>query len=232
MSRVLVTGGAGFIGSHLCERLLDLGHEVWVVECFDDYYPPMIKRCNIRGIHDHERFRLIEGDLCDQTWLESVIGGQEFSTVYHLAARAGISGSVADPLEWARANTIATLSLMETLRRGPATRLVFASSSSVYGDRESVPFQESASAMEPKSPYAALKRSNELLLHTYHHLYGIPVLCLRYFTVYGPRQRPEMAIAWFTRAISKGDTIQLYGDGRSWISTTRSSTSVDPSQPG
>ncbi len=215
MSRVLVTGGAGFIGSHLCERLIEEGHEVWVIDCFDDYYPPSIKWDNLKGIKDHERFRLLEGDLCDQAWLESVIGGQEFSIVYHLAARPGISGSVADPLRWAQMNTIAMLSLLETLRRGPATRFVFASSSSVYGDRETVPFQESAGAVEPKSPYAALKRSNELLLHTYHHLYQIPILCLRYFTVYGPRQRPEMAISWFTRAITRGDTIQLFGDGSS-----------------
>ncbi len=215
MGRVLVTGGAGFIGSHLTGALLARGHEVWAIDNFDDYYAPALKRANVAALAAHPGFRLLEGDLCDRPWLHGALGGVAFDLVYHLAARAGIPGSCRDPIGYAQMNVTATLALLEELRAGPTRRIAFASSSSVYGRTSAVPFHEDDPAVRPISPYSALKRAVELLLHTYHHLYGFRVLALRFFTVFGPRQRPEMAISMFTRAIDQGREIVLYGDGSS-----------------
>jgi UDP-glucuronate 4-epimerase len=220
MSRILVTGGAGFIGSHVCERLLARGDAVTVLDNFNDFYDPALKRANaerLAGAH------IESGDLRDRAGIARMFEQGEFDGVIHLAAMAGVRPSLLDPLHYADVNVRGTLILLEELKARPATRFVFASSSSVYGARDSVPFSETDDIHHPVSPYAATKRAGELLCYTHHHLYGIPTSCLRFFTVYGPRQRPEMAIAKFTRAILAGKPIPFFGDG----STRRDYTYID-----
>jgi UDP-glucuronate 4-epimerase len=220
MATILVTGGAGFIGSHLCERLLARGDEVVVLDNFNDFYDPSIKRANAAGLSGA---RVIEGDVRDADAVGRLLTETRFDAVMHLAAMAGVRPSLEDPLLYEDVNVRGTLVLLEAIRRSPGTRMIFASSSSVYGSNEKVPFEESDDIHHPVSPYAATKRSAELHCFTYHHLYGIPTTCLRFFTVYGPRQRPEMAIHKFVRAVLAGESIPVFGDG----STRRDYTFVD-----
>jgi UDP-glucuronate 4-epimerase len=213
--RILVTGGAGFIGSHLVERLLADGHRVVCLDNFDDFYNPALKRRNLAAALKHSGFRLVEGDLRDEGGLDKIFAGEKFDLVVHLAARAGVRPSVENPALYVDVNLRGTVYLLEACKHHAVRRFIFASSSSVYGNSSRVPFSEDDPVNTPISPYAATKKAGELLCHTYHHLYGMDIACLRYFTVYGPRQRPEMAIHHFTRSIHEGKKISLFGDGSS-----------------
>jgi UDP-glucuronate 4-epimerase len=227
--KILVTGGAGFIGSHLVEALVKRGDEVIILDSLNDFYDPAIKRGNLASIEraagapmGEGPVDFVEGDIRD----EAVVGGlfeRGFDAVVHLAAMAGVRPSLEDPLHYQDVNLRGTMVLLEELRKRPETRFVFASSSSVYGGNTNVPFKESADVPRPVSPYAATKRSGELLCYTHHHLYGIPTTCLRFFTVFGPRQRPEMAIHKFVRMTLEGEPLPFFGDG----STRRDYTYVD-----
>jgi len=219
-SKVLVTGGAGFIGSHVCGALLARGDQVTLLDNFNDFYDPKLKRENL----DHlQAARIVTGDIRDQGLITRLFAEGEFDAVIHLAAMAGVRPSLENPLHYQDVNVRGTLILLEELKQRPKTRFVFASSSSVYGSNEKVPFREDDDIHHPVSPYAATKRAGELLAYTYHHLYGIPTSCLRFFTVYGPRQRPEMAIAKFTASIMADRKIPFFGDG----STRRDYTYID-----
>lgn len=221
--RILVTGGAGFIGSHLCERLVARGDEVVVVDYFDSFYSPELKRRNLRALSESPAFKLIEANVRDVDTVDAALGDGEIDVIIHLAARAGVRPSIEQPALYARENVEGTVAVLELARRRGVQRFVFGSSSSVYGDAAEVPFREDEPAASPISPYAATKRAGELLCHSYHHLYGFSVVCLRFFTVYGPRQRPDLAIHKFARLISAGEEIPFYGDG----STERDYTYVD-----
>ncbi len=211
--RILVTGAAGFIGSHLVERLLERGDEVMGVDNFDPFYSPAEKRRNLRDALAQERFCLVEADCADAPALKAGLGRGEFDAVVHLAAKAGVRPSIRDPAAYTRANVVATQNLLELARARGIPRFVFGSSSSVYGNAARAPFSESEPADRPISPYAATKRAGELLCHTYHHLYGTGVLALRFFTVYGPRQRPDLAIRKFGTLMLRGEPIPMFGDG-------------------
>ena len=208
--RVLVTGGAGFIGSHVCERLLARGDEVVVLDNFNDFYDPALKRENARALAGAE---IVAGDIRDPQCVRSLLR-RGFDAVIHMAAMAGVRPSILDPLHYADVNVRGTLMLLEELRHD-RTRFVFASSSSVYGENERIPFREDDDIHQPVSPYAATKRAGELFCRTHHHLHGTPVTCLRFFTVYGPRQRPEMAIHAFVRKCLAREPIPFFGDGTS-----------------
>jgi UDP-glucuronate 4-epimerase len=208
---VLVTGGAGFIGSHVVERLLARGDSVTVVDDFNEFYDPALKRRNIRGFAD--QIKLIEADICSD--LRGVFAAQAFDTIIHLAARAGVRPSLAQPELYTRVNIVGTQNLLELSREFGVKKFVFGSSSSVYGVNQKVPFNEEDPIFKPISPYAATKLAGEALCHVYHHLYGLDIVCLRFFTVYGPRQRPDLAIRKFTNAIMAGKPIDIYGDGAS-----------------
>ncbi|MFQ5590250.1 MAG: GDP-mannose 4,6-dehydratase [Phycisphaerae bacterium] len=212
MSRIAVTGGAGFIGSHLCDALLGAGHEVVALDNFDDFYDPHTKRRNLTSAFACDRFTLVEGDIRDEAAVAEVVDSGVLAVV-HLAARAGVRPSIEQPLLYQDVNVRGTLTVLEACRRLPNCRFIFASSSSVYGNRPDVPFRESDPVDDPISPYAATKKAGELLCHTYHHLFGINVTCLRLFTVYGPRQRPDLAIHKFARLIEQGESVPVYGDG-------------------
>ena len=220
MSRILLTGGAGFIGSHVGQALLARGDELCVLDNFNDFYAPALKRANLAHLAGA---RIVSGDIRDQELVAGLFARGNFDAVIHLAAMAGVRPSLENPLLYQDVNVRGTLILLEELRRSPKTRFVFASSSSVYGSNERVPFREDEDIHHPVSPYAATKRAGELLAFTHHHLYGIPTSCLRFFTVYGPRQRPEMAIAKFTQAIQAGKPLPFFGDG----STRRDYTYID-----
>jgi len=219
---ILVTGGAGFIGSHLVERLLGDGHPVVAIDNFDSFYDPSIKRRNIATALEHPKFRLVEGDIRDSEALDRLFGEHGLETVVHLAARAGVRPSIDDPIEYTSVNLDGTTRLLEACRAHRVGRFVFGSSSSVYGNNKKVPFAESDPVDEPISPYAATKKAGEVLCHAHHHLFGMKIACLRFFTVYGPRQRPEMAIHRFAAMMTQGETIQQFGDG----STARDYTYV------
>jgi UDP-glucuronate 4-epimerase len=216
---VLVTGGAGFIGSHLVERLLGMGQRVVVVDNFCDFYDPGIKRHNVSLVSDSPGYTLREGDIRDQAFMEDVFRADAaegpFDCVVHLAAMAGVRPSIEHPRHYNDVNINGTMNVLECCRHHGRPRLVFGSSSSVYGVNTKVPFSEEDRVEQAISPYAATKLANEVMCHTYHHLYGFPVVCLRFFTVYGPRQRPEMAIAKFIRLIEAGDEVPMFGDGTS-----------------
>jgi UDP-glucuronate 4-epimerase len=214
--RIVVTGAAGFIGSHTCERLVARGHDVVGLDSFDGFlYPAFAKRRNAAALAALPRFSLIEGNIRDANAVVSAITG-DVDVVCHLAALAGVRPSLAKPLEYIRTNVEGTGVIAERMRALGLQRLVFASSSSVYGARpDGAAFREDDPCLKPASPYAATKRMNELQLSTYRDLFGLGVFALRYFTVYGPRQRPDMAIAKFVGAIARGERITLYGDGSS-----------------
>jgi UDP-glucuronate 4-epimerase len=210
--KVLVTGAAGFIGSHLSERLLDDGWTVVGVDNFDDFYDPQIKRRNIKGCLKNKNFRLIEADIRDAAAMDKAVGdGVEI--VVHLAAKAGVRPSIEQPVLYADVNVNGTAVLLQTVKKHKIKRFIFGSSSSVYGNNKKVPFSENDNVDFPISPYAATKKAGELICHTYHYLYGISITCLRFFTVYGPRQRPDLAIHKFAKLIEQGKPIPIYGDG-------------------
>lgn len=223
MKRVLITGVAGFIGSHLADALLARGDRVFGLDEFNDYYDPVVKRRNIAGALGSDRFTLYEADICDEARLRAVFEECRPEVVVHLAARAGVRPSIREPNLYHRVNVIGSQHVLDACRDFAPSHLVFASSSSVYGGSTAVPFAESDPVMRPISPYAATKRMNELQAHVYWHLYGVRVTMLRFFTVYGPRQRPDMAIHKFTRAILRGETVPMFGDG----STRRDYTYID-----
>ncbi|MEM9661498.1 MAG: GDP-mannose 4,6-dehydratase [Planctomycetota bacterium] len=220
---VLVTGAAGFIGSHLSEALLARGHRVVGVDNFDPFYDRAAKRSNLDEIEKAGGdFAFYELDLNDHAALTRVLIDIKPETIVHLAAKAGVRPSIADPIAYAHANVAATSVVMECARAAGAQRLVIASSSSVYGNNDKTPFAETDPVEHPISPYAATKRSCELIAHTHHHLTGMPVAMLRFFTVFGPRQRPDLAINKFMRLVERGETIGMFGDG----STSRDYTFV------
>jgi UDP-glucuronate 4-epimerase len=212
---ILVTGGAGFIGSHLCEALLARAEAVVCLDNFDDFYAPAIKRQNLAGVLRHRGFTLVEGDLRDGRALEDLFRRHRVSAVIHLAARAGVRPSIRQPALYADVNVTGTARLLEAAGRADVPKLLFGSSSSVYGFRTGRPFKETDEVDIPASPYAATKRAGELLCRTTHALSGMATTCLRFFTVYGPRQRPEMAIHKFARLIEGGEPVPLFGDGTS-----------------
>lgn len=208
----MITGGAGFIGSHLTERLLRDGRSVVVLDNFDPFYDPEVKERNLAGVEGNAGFRLVRGDIRDPSALGDALA-EGADLVVHLAAKAGVRPSLADAVGYASVNVDGTVQVLEAVRRHGVPRLIFGSSSSVYGNNAKVPFSESDPVDEPVSPYAATKRAGELLCHAHHHLYGTDVACLRFFTVYGPRQRPDLAIHSFARAMLEGRTIRMFGDG-------------------
>ena len=212
---VLVTGGAGFIGSHLTRRLLDRGDRVTVLDDFNDFYDPAKKRANIAPLLPRQGFALVPGDIRDAELVDKLFSENAFDAVVHLAARAGVRPSLREPILYEDVNCIGTLRLLEAARHHGPKNFVFGSSSSVYGINTKVPFSEADEVNLPISPYATTKRSGELLCFNYHHLYGLRCSCLRFFTVYGPSQRPEMAIHKFTDLIARGRTVPLFGDGSS-----------------
>jgi UDP-glucuronate 4-epimerase len=211
VTRVLVTGAAGFIGSHLVEALVRQGDEVIGIDNFDPYYPRAMKERNLAQAGSLPGFTFHELDLLDTGALQSQLTPD--TVVVHLAAKAGVRPSLADPVAYARVNVTGTASVAEAARRAGVTRILFGSSSSVYGDNTPAPFREDAAAVEPVSPYAATKRAGELLLRSVAPVYGLRVASLRFFTVYGPRQRPDLAIHAFARRMVAEETITLFGDG-------------------
>jgi UDP-glucuronate 4-epimerase len=224
MKNFLVTGGAGFIGSHLVDRLLatDIDH-ISVVDDFNDFYNPAIKRDNIREHQKDPRYSIHEVDIRDRAALEQVFNENNFDCVVHLAARAGVRPSLSEPQLYTETNINGTLNLLEFARRHDVKQFVFGSSSSVYGINAKVPFTEDDPIRQPISPYAATKGAGELLCHTYSHLYALRCVCLRFFTVYGPRQRPDLAIHKFAKLISQHKPIPVFGDG----TTRRDYTYID-----
>jgi len=212
---VLVTGGAGFIGSHLVDRRLAQGDRVVVLDDFNDFYDPGLKRANVETHLRAPGFRLVEGDIRDRALVFRLFAEEKFDAVVHLAARAGVRPSLALPVLYEEVNVVGTLHLLEAAVAHGAPRFLFASSSSVYGVNSKLPFSEDDPIEKPISPYATTKRAGELHVYTAHHLHGLAATCLRFFTVYGPRQRPEMAIAKFIRSTDTGTPIPFYGDGGS-----------------
>lgn len=214
-SCIMVTGGAGFIGSHLCEKLLTQGHTVICLDNFTDNYNPSIKRSNIQRCLRHCEFKLVKGDILDSGLIDQLLTQYNIDTIIHLAALAGVRNSILAPLNYIDTDVKGTVGLLESARKHDIKKFIFASSSSVYGSN-TTPFSEKDPLGTQSSPYAAAKYSAELFCRTYHQLYGFPVVCLRFFTVYGPRQRPDMAINIFTSAIDEGREISVYGDGSSF----------------
>lgn len=235
---ILVTGAAGFIGSHLCRRLMSAGYRVVGVDNFDPYYAPKIKRENVQHLRDHadglmrarsgpgELFELVEADICDRVGMQDVFERASPMGVIHLAAKAGVRPSIADPVGYARVNVLGTATILDAAHKAQSRgcdRVVVASSSSVYGNCPTTPFHEEMDVDSPISPYAATKRSSEILARAHHALTMQPVACLRFFTVYGPGQRPDLAIASFLGKVSRGEPIQIFGDG----TTSRDYTYVE-----
>ena len=221
--KIIVTGAAGFIGSNLVERLLETGHSVLGIDNFNTFYDPKIKRRNIETASVNPQYRCLEADICDVLAMKKAFAEFKPDRVVHLAAWAGVRPSIENPSIYQKVNIEGTTNLLERCREDGVKHFIFASSSSVYGDREQVPFRETDSVDHPISPYAATKKAGELLCYTWHHLFGLHTSCLRFFTVYGPRQRPEMAIHKFTRLMADGETLTLYGDG----TTSRDYTYID-----
>lgn len=212
---VVVTGAAGFIGSHVSEALVGRGERVIGLDSFTDYYDPAMKRANVSGLLEDERFELVEGDICDPAAVAEAFERREVAGVIHLAARAGVRPSIADPVSYAVTNVEGTVAMLEAARSSGVKRFIFGSSSSVYGAASEVPFSEDQRIDRPISPYAATKVAGEAHCYTHHHLYGLPVVVLRFFTVYGPRQRPDLAINKFVRLLEAGEPIPQFGDGSS-----------------
>jgi UDP-glucuronate 4-epimerase len=221
---VLVTGGAGFIGSHVCERLLLAGHSVWAFDDLNSFYDPRIKERNVRDIQSLAKpFEFVRGDVTDRAALDDLFGGVKFDQVIHLAARAGVRPSLEEPALYQRVNVEGTVNVLEAARLSGVRKVTIASSSSVYGVNSKVPFAEDDPIFNAISPYAASKLACEALGHVYHHVYGLDIAMLRFFTVYGPRQRPDLAIQKFARLIQAGKPIPVFGDG----STARDYTFIN-----
>jgi UDP-glucuronate 4-epimerase len=224
----LVTGGAGFIGSHVCERLLQDGHAVWALDDLNPFYSPAVKEKNLRDITSLGKpFTFILGELSDVRTLENLCKQVHFDQVIHLAARAGVRPSLDEPESFQQVNVEGTVNILEAARRNGVKKVVLASSSSVYGVNKKVPFSESDPVFTVISPYAASKLACEGLGHVYHHVYGMDVSMLRFFTVYGPRQRPDLAIHKFAKLIAAGKPIPFYGDGSTARDYTYISDIVD-----
>lgn len=224
---ILVTGGAGFIGSHLCDKLLQQGHRVTCLDNFCDFYDPEIKRDNLKNCLKYNTFSLKEGDIRDRPFLDEVITAGSYDVIVHLAAMAGVRPSIENSGLYYDVNINGTFNLLESIKENSdqsgRPKLVFASSSSVYGNNEKVPFSESDSVDNPISPYAVTKKAGELMCYNYYHLYSLTVIALRFFTVFGPRQRPDLAIHKFSRLIINGETVPVFGDG----STKRDYTYIE-----
>lgn len=221
---ILVTGGAGFIGSHLVNRLLvEGGWRITIVDDLNDFYSPDIKRATLAQFLDDPAVSFVEADIRNKAAMRDVFAGNAFDTIVHLAARAGVRPSLAEPELYADTNINGTLNLLQLAREFGVKQFVFGSSSSVYGVNCKVPFAEDDPTRNPISPYAATKAAGELLCHTYSHLYNIRTVCLRFFTVYGARQRPDLAIHKFSQLITEGKPIQMFGDG----TTRRDYTYID-----
>jgi len=224
MKKILITGGAGFIGSHLVDRLVVEGNwRITVVDDFNDFYDPSVKRTNIESYLSNPNFSIVEADIRDFYSLEEVFNEGKFDCVVHLAARAGVRPSLTEPRLYVETNINGTTNLLELARQHEVTQFVFGSSSSVYGENKKVPFSEDDPIFNPISPYAATKATGELLCHTYSHLYGLRTICLRFFTVYGARQRPDLAIHKFAKLIDAVKSIPVFGDG----TTRRDYTYID-----
>jgi UDP-glucuronate 4-epimerase len=221
--RFLVTGGAGFIGSHLVDRLLEGGADVVVVDDFNDYYDPALKRANTAAHARHPRWTLVEHDIRDGARMAALVAEHRPQCIVHLAARAGVRPSLLDPMLYETTNCVGTLNLLEAARHAKVERFVFASSSSVYGMNDKVPFAETDALLTPASPYGATKLASEAMCQAYAHIWGLSIASLRFFTVYGPRQRPDLAIRKFAERMLAGRPIELYGDG----STSRDYTFID-----
>ena len=220
----LVTGGAGFIGSHVCERLLREWHSVWAFDDLNPFYDPKLKEANLQEIRSLERsFEFVKGDICDRAALDKLFSQVKFDGVLHIAARAGVRPSIQEPALYQRVNVEGTVNVLEAARLHGVRKAILASSSSVYGVNSKVPFREQDPIFKAISPYAASKLACEALGHVYHRLYNMDVVMLRFFTVYGPRQRPDLAIRKFARMITEGKPIPMYGDG----STARDYTYID-----
>ena len=220
---VLVTGAAGFIGSSVSQALLAAGRRVVGIDNFDPFYDEAIKRANIQACSEAGDFQLLEADICDREVIDRALDAAHPALVIHLAARAGVRPSIEDPVGYARANVLGTAVILDACLHAGVERVVCASSSSVYGNNEKVPFAEADDVSRPISPYASTKASCELLGHTHYALHGQPVAMLRFFTVFGPRQRPDLAISKFMRRIAAGEPIPVFGDG----STSRDYTFID-----
>ena len=219
----LITGGAGFIGSNLADKLLAEGHNVTVVDNFNDYYDTAVKEANVAPHKDDPHYKLYRVDIENMDALKPVFAERQFDAVIHLAARAGVRPSLEKPVDYVKTNILGTVNVLECMRENNVKKLVFASSSSVYGNCKEKEFSEDLKVTEPISPYAATKSACEQLCYTWHHLYGIDVVALRFFTVYGPRQRPDLAIHKFAKKIESGEAIEMYGDG----TTRRDYTYID-----
>lgn len=214
MKQAIITGGAGFIGSHLTELLLKEGNwEITIIDCFDPFYDESIKQSNIAPFISDSRVRLLRRDICDTEILLSELSGRQYDVIIHIAAKAGVRPSILNPMEYERVNVKGTQSMLEIAQKLGIKQFVFASSSSVYGINPNVPWAESDYVLKPISPYAATKVSGELLGHVYAHLYNIRFVALRFFTVFGPRQRPDLAINKFAKALMNDMPITVYGDG-------------------
>lgn len=221
--RVLLTGGAGFIGSNLAEALIGRGVALTIVDNLDSFYPPAWKRDNLQAIRQAGAFEFFETDICEERALAEVFTRIRPDTVIHLAARAGVRPSIEQPVLYEQVNIGGTVKLLELCREHGVKKFVFGSSSSVYGATSKAPFSEDQVELRPISPYAATKLAGEMLCYTYAHLFALPVICLRFFTVYGPRQRPDLAIHKFTALMEAGKPVPIFGDG----STGRDYTFVD-----
>jgi UDP-glucuronate 4-epimerase len=219
----LVTGGAGFIGSHLCERLIQDSHSLVCLDNFNDFYDPEIKHRNVQLLISNPHFQLVQGDILDWPLLQKLFEDQFFDAVIHLAARAGVRPSIKYPKLYQRVNIEGTVNLLDLSIQFKIPKFILASTSSVYGNNKKVPFSEDDPVDFPISPYAATKKACELIAHSYHAIHGLPVTALRFFTVYGPRQRPDMAIHKFTHLIETGQPIPFFGDG----TTQRDYTFID-----
>ena len=220
---ILVTGAAGFIGSHVCEYYLQQDHSVVGIDNFDNFYSEKIKLSNISGLKKCSNFQFFKADIRDRNSLKSIFTSNKIDVVIHLAAKAGVRPSIDAIGEYYDVNVNGTLCLLEEMKSFDVKKMIFASSSSVYGNNSKVPFSEYDPVDSPISPYASTKKSGELLCHVYNHLYGFDITCLRFFTVYGPRQRPDLAIHKFTKLIDEGKSIPFYGNG----STARDYTYIE-----
>jgi len=211
---ILITGGAGFIGSHLSEKLLEMGHRVSVIDSFSPFYDISIKRKNLEKAFSYDNFSLYEIDVRDSENITEIFVLNQFDVVVHLASKAGVRPSLLLPRAYFEVNVNGTLNILEECVRHKIDKVVYASSSSVYGNSADVPFKETHNVDFPISPYAASKKAGELICHNYHYLYGLNIFALRFFTVYGPRNRPDMGMYKFCKAIDEGKTIQMFGDGK------------------